>query len=228
MDKRTGLDISVCVDMAVVTSPGNASAYIFSVIPEVHCKDWLGLTVLPDLAVHHLPLFHRSHQLFHSAFFHRHVGEELCEFCTHIDHLVKIFLDTDGRHKVLHPEHLVGKLLVDQRSVCKCGEQIDICSKLHALSHDIVHLLIGQIHMAAALCSPAAGTFQVICAGQIQKDCSGYLRFSVQDKDKFFLFVLYFYNVSEIVFNKKRTLFRILFLGRMINHAGSLLRPSCI
>ena len=31
-------------------------------------------------------------------------------------------LDTDGRHKILYPQHLIRKCLIDQSSICKCRE----------------------------------------------------------------------------------------------------------
>ena len=64
VNESAGLDISICVNVAVAPSSRDAAAHILSVVPEVYSKQRLRLAVLPDLVVHHLPLLCRCHQLF--------------------------------------------------------------------------------------------------------------------------------------------------------------------
>ena len=132
MDERARLNIPVCVDMAVTPAPGNAASHIFSVIPEVHCKNRLRLPVFPNFVVHHLSLFRRRHQLRHGPFSHRHIGEKPGKFRSHFNHLIKIGLASD---------HL---------RICRCITAGDAEGQLPFLQyvHGADDLLIGSISPA--------------------------------------------------------------------------------
>ena len=108
-------------------------------------------------------------------------------------------LQRDGRSKVLYAQHLVGKGLVDQRTVGEGGEhavvvllaqtddilfphqrlaaceQIEVDAHLLALADDIVELLKAQIQLVAVLGSPTAHTVQVAGGGGVKQDGPRYV-----------------------------------------------------
>ncbi len=106
-------------------------------------------------------------------------------------------LQGDGRHKVLDPQHIIGKLLVDQGAVGEAqecavvvllaqaneillphhrlaaGVNVQIYAQLLALLNDIVDLVKGQVQLVAVLGGPAAGTVQVTGRGGVQQNGPG-------------------------------------------------------
>ena len=246
MNERAGLHIAVGVDMTVAASAGNAAAHSVAVVPEVHGEQGLGLAELVNLVVHELTLLRRGDQLRHSRRTNRHIGEQPCELCTHIDHGIKVFLaaddlhilagvaagdaeqqlaglqtlhclddllisttaaaevgcllktfNADGRDKILDPQHLVGKGIVDQRTVGEreeravavllakadqiglahqrfaAGIDVNIGPQFLALPDHIVQLFEGEVQLVAILRRPAAGAVEVAGRGGVHQDRPG-------------------------------------------------------
>ena len=95
MNECARLHVAVGIDVAVAASAGNAAADRVAVVPEVHRKEGLGLAELVDLLIHELALLRSGDQLRHGCRADGHIGEQPCEFCTHIDHGIEIFLAAD-------------------------------------------------------------------------------------------------------------------------------------
>ena len=103
MDKRAGLDVASGIDMQVSPAACNAAALvagpvfflvagIFSVVPKVHGKDWLGIAESAYLLIHKFPLLSCDHQLRYRRFPNGHISKEPAELGAPFHHLVKVFL----------------------------------------------------------------------------------------------------------------------------------------
>ena len=103
----------------------------------------------------------------------------------------------DGRDEVLHAQHIVGKLFVDERTVRKgkedavivllaeldeiglahegftAGVDVHVHAHVLALADDIVDLVKGEVELVAVFRSPAAGAVQIAGAGWVKKDRPG-------------------------------------------------------
>ena len=106
-------------------------------------------------------------------------------------------LQADGGDEVLHPQHILAELLVDEGGVGEgqergvavllaqgddvllahqglaAGVNVQIDAKLLALGDDGVDLVKGQIELIAVLRRPAAGAVQVAGRGGVQQDGPG-------------------------------------------------------
>ena len=106
-------------------------------------------------------------------------------------------LERDGRDKVLHAQHIVGELFVDERAVRKgeedavvvlfaeldeigladerfaAGVDVHVNAHVLALTDDVIDLVKGEIELVAIFRSPAAGTVEIAGAGGIKKDRPG-------------------------------------------------------
>ena len=106
-------------------------------------------------------------------------------------------LHADGGDEVLHPEHLTGKILVNEGGVGKAqeftvlvlvaqgdqvvlahqrlaaGVDVDVNPQLFALHDDIVDLVEAQVQTIAVLRRPAPGAVQIAGGGGIQQDGPG-------------------------------------------------------
>ena len=106
-------------------------------------------------------------------------------------------LERDGRDKVLHAQHIVGELFVDERAVRKgeedavvvlfaeldeigladerfaAGVDVHVNAHVLALTDDVIDLVKGEIELVAVFRSPAAGTVEIAGAGGIKKDRPG-------------------------------------------------------
>ena len=103
-------------------------------------------------------------------------------------------LERDGRDKVLHAQHVVGELFVDERAVRKgeedavvvlfaeldeirladerfaAGVNVHVNAHVLALTDDVIDLVKGEIELVAVFRSPAAGTVEVASGGRVHQD----------------------------------------------------------
>ena len=122
--------------------------------------------------------------------------------------LLKAPLQRDGGDEVFHPQHVVGKFLVDQGGVGEAqedavivlvaqgnqvilahhglaaGVDIDVNAQILALGDDIVDLVKGQVELVAVLRRPAAHAVEVAGGGGVQQNGPGTLQ-------------LYFWRISS-------------------------------
>ena len=106
-------------------------------------------------------------------------------------------LHADGGDKVLHPQHLLGELAVDEGAVGKgqehavrvglaqaddvvlahhglaAGEDVHIGAQLLALADDVVHGLKAHVQLVAVFRGPAAGAVQVAGGGGVHQNGPG-------------------------------------------------------
>ncbi len=102
-----------------------------------------------------------------------------------------------GGNEILNAQHIIGKLLINQRTICKAQENtiimllaqtddirlphqrlstgVDVHVYAHflALADNVVDLVKGQVQPVAIFRRPAAGAVQVAGAGGIQQDSPG-------------------------------------------------------
>ena len=57
VDKRTGFDIAICIDVQIIAATSNTTADIFAVMLEINGEHRLGISVSTDSVVHNLTLF---------------------------------------------------------------------------------------------------------------------------------------------------------------------------
>src|SRR5699024_10108410 len=105
--------------------------------------------------------------------------------------------NADGRVEVLHPQHLIGKLLIDKSTVGKgreyavrmrftqaeqivlayhrftAGVEEHIGSQFIGLIDDVIQFLIAQIQLITVFCRPTAGAMKVAGGSGVQQDCPG-------------------------------------------------------
>ena len=62
--------------MEIVAAAGNTALHILAVVPEVQCKDGLGVAPLVHLLIHQRTLLRADHQLGYRAFAGGHIGKE--------------------------------------------------------------------------------------------------------------------------------------------------------
>ena len=99
------------------------------------------------------------------------------------------------RDEVLHPKHLFGKFIIDQRAVCKsknyavivflaklddillsyhrlsAGQKIEVHAHILSLTHDVVQFFKRQVQLIAVFRRPATGAVQVAGTGGIHQNC---------------------------------------------------------
>ena len=88
VDEYTRLYVTLSVDMQVTAASGNTSAYILSIILEIHTEDGLGSTEFTNAFVHLCTLFRTQHQFRRSSVAYRHIMEEPYKQGSHIDDLI--------------------------------------------------------------------------------------------------------------------------------------------
>ena len=96
MYESARLYITIGIDMEIRASSGNTAFDIFTVIPEVYCKQRFCFSEFPYLAVHVFSLFICNHKLRHSVNTDRHICEKPAEFCAPRNHLVVVFFGSYG------------------------------------------------------------------------------------------------------------------------------------
>ena len=96
MDEHTGVHVAVGVDVEVPPSAGDAAAYEFAVVLEVHGEDGLGFADVANLVVHVFPLLGGGQQLGGRVVAHGHVVEIPDELGAPVDHVIHELVGSDG------------------------------------------------------------------------------------------------------------------------------------
>ena len=127
VDEHARLHVAFCIDVQISPAACDTSAYILSVVLEIHPEDRLCPAELTDTVIHLLPLFRSREQFCHSAMSYRHIVEIPHKQCSALDH-----------HVI---ERLVAHILKILARVTyrNTERQLMLFHQLHCVAHFVVY-----------------------------------------------------------------------------------------
>ncbi len=136
MNKGTGFNITICIDMQISSSTGDTSVHIFPVVPEIHGEQLFGVAEFANLTIHKLTLLCCHHQIRNRIHAYRHISKVPCELRSLVNQEIRKFLTADYFG--------VGSC------IAKGGakRQLFASEKVHGLNH----LLIGSLPASGIRC----------------------------------------------------------------------------
>ena len=127
VDEHARLHVAFCIDVQISPASRDTSAYILSIVLEVHAEDRLCLTELTDAVIHLFPLFRSREQLCHCAVSYRHIVETPHEQGAALDHhIIELF----AAHVL---EVLTGVAYGNTK------RQLMLFHQLHCMAHFVVY-----------------------------------------------------------------------------------------